>query len=39
MAALRDVAGAHLADLPDAKLHFFETCHFALEENLNEIAV
>ncbi|MBB4272597.1 hypothetical protein GGE12_000339 [Rhizobium mongolense] len=23
---------------PDAKLHFFEAGHFALEENLNEIA-
>ncbi|WP_194815037.1 alpha/beta fold hydrolase [Nocardia sp. XZ_19_385] len=33
-------AGAHayLRDLPDAKLHLFDTGHFALEENLPEIA-
>lgn len=33
-------AGAHayLRDLPDAKIHLFDTGHFALEENLPEIA-
>ncbi|MFF2556429.1 alpha/beta fold hydrolase [Nocardia sp. NPDC058058] len=33
-------AGAHayLRDLPDAALHLFDTGHFALEENLPEIA-
>lgn len=33
-------AGAHayLRDLPDAELHLFDTGHFALEENLPEIA-
>ncbi|MGC5009619.1 alpha/beta fold hydrolase [Streptosporangium sp. DT93] len=31
-------ARAYLRDLPDARLHLFETGHFALEENLPEIA-
>lgn len=31
-------ARAYLRDLPDAELHLFETGHFALEENLPEIA-
>lgn len=31
-------AHAYLSDLPDADLHVFETGHFALEENLAEIA-
>lgn len=31
-------ARAFLADVPDAELHLFETGHFALEEQLSEIA-
>jgi pimeloyl-ACP methyl ester carboxylesterase len=31
-------AKAYLRDLPDAQLHLFDTGHFALEENLDEIA-
>jgi pimeloyl-ACP methyl ester carboxylesterase len=31
-------ARAYLRDLPDAELHLFDTGHFALEENLPEIA-
>ncbi|APR80766.1 Hypothetical protein A7982_06113 [Minicystis rosea] len=31
-------ARAYLRDVPDAELHLFETGHFALEENLPEIA-
>jgi pimeloyl-ACP methyl ester carboxylesterase len=31
-------AHAYLRDLPDADLHLFDTGHFALEENLPEIA-
>ncbi|WP_433658227.1 alpha/beta fold hydrolase [Nocardia sp. CA-128927] len=31
-------AHAYLRDLPDAALHLFDTGHFALEENLPEIA-
>jgi pimeloyl-ACP methyl ester carboxylesterase len=31
-------ARAYLRDLPDAELHVFDTGHFALEENLPEIA-
>jgi pimeloyl-ACP methyl ester carboxylesterase len=31
-------ARAYLRDLPDAELHLFETGHFALEEDLPEIA-
>lgn len=31
-------AGAYLNDLPDAEIHVFDTGHFALEENLPEIA-
>ncbi|MEV6554146.1 alpha/beta fold hydrolase [Nocardia sp. NPDC051756] len=31
-------AHAYLSDLPNAALHFFDTGHFALEENLPEIA-
>ena len=31
-------AGAYLRDLPDAEIHLFDTGHFALEENLPEIA-
>lgn len=31
-------AHAYLRDLPDATLHLFDTGHFALEENLPEIA-
>ncbi|MEU4726061.1 alpha/beta hydrolase [Nonomuraea dietziae] len=31
-------ARAYLRDLPEAKLHVFDTGHFALEENLPEIA-
>jgi len=31
-------ARAYLRDLPDAQLHLFDTGHFALEENLPEIA-
>ncbi|MFF0630261.1 alpha/beta fold hydrolase [Streptomyces sp. NPDC004296] len=31
-------AHAYLDDLPDAELHIFDTGHFALEENLPEIA-
>ncbi|WP_219415620.1 alpha/beta fold hydrolase [Pseudonocardia nigra] len=31
-------AHAYLRDLPDAELHVFDTGHFALEENLPEIA-
>ncbi|HJY56467.1 MAG TPA: alpha/beta fold hydrolase [Streptosporangiaceae bacterium] len=31
-------ARAYLRDLPDAEIHLFDTGHFALEENLPEIA-
>ncbi len=31
-------ARAYLRDLPDAELHLFDTGHFALEENLPEVA-
>jgi len=31
-------ARAYLRDVPDAELHLFDTGHFALEENLPEIA-
>ncbi|MFF0450188.1 alpha/beta fold hydrolase [Streptomyces sp. NPDC004609] len=31
-------AHAYLRDVPDAELHTFPTGHFALEENLTEIA-
>lgn len=31
-------ANAYLRDVPDAELHLFDTGHFALEENLPEIA-
>ncbi|WP_033442860.1 alpha/beta fold hydrolase [Saccharothrix sp. NRRL B-16314] len=33
-----DGAKAYLRDVPDAELHVFDTGHFALEENLPEIA-
>lgn len=34
----RRARGAYLRDVPDAELHLFDTGHFALEENLPEIA-
>src|SRR5580693_8783657 len=38
VAARVSAARAYLRDLPDAEIHLFETGHFALEENLPEIA-
>ncbi|KAL1916188.1 uncharacterized protein VTP21DRAFT_5805 [Calcarisporiella thermophila] len=35
---IENSAHVYLQDLPDAQLHIFDTCHFALEECLPEIA-